>query len=412
MKEYEVAIIGGGPAGMIAGIAASKHSKSVIILEKTDSLGKKLLLTGGGRCNITNNSPIKEHLKLTNTKNFLKHSFYSFSNKDLLEIFEIKDLQFVEEKYKRIFPKTNDVTSILNILTDYLNESNVNINLNYMVKNIVKNDEYFIINNSIKSKTVILATGGITYPQTGSTGDGYKIAKSFNHDVSALKHGLVPLIVKDKDLNNLSGISFKDIKISYAKHYSTKEILISHFGLSGPGILDISNKIIEDIDYDILKNNNANFKDIFIKIDFLPEINKDKLNENFIREIPLNGKIKIKNYLKKYFPNKFIDFYLKKINVNGNITMSNLNKNDKKNIMNNIKEFPIEINGIFKDLSKITIGGIAIDEINPKTMESKKIKGLFFAGELLEPISISGGYNLQIAFSTGHLAGESIINYL
>ncbi|MCC7553856.1 MAG: NAD(P)/FAD-dependent oxidoreductase [Methanobacteriaceae archaeon] len=408
MKEFKVAIIGGGSAGMIAAIAASKNSKnSIILLEKTDSLGKKLLLTGGGRCNITNSSSIKEHLKLINNKNFLKHSFYSFSNEDLLELFKKKGLDFKEEKNNRIFPKTNDSRSVLNILKEYLNELNVKINLKFEVSKITKENNHFIINNSIKVSKIILSTGGITYPQTGSSGDGYKIAKNFNHTITNIKHGLVPLIVKDKYLNELSGITLENIEVSYGKYSSTKEVLISHFGISGPGILDISNKIVENIDYNILEKNKAIFKNIFIKIDFYPKMTLENLNIKIINDISLNGKTKIKNYLKNYLPNKFIDFFLKKTEINGDKTLSNIGKKDKNKIINNLKEFKIEVKGIYKDLSKITIGGIAIKDINPKTMESKIIKNLYFAGEILEPYSISGGYNLQIAFSTAYLAGES-----
>ena len=391
---------------MCSGIAASKNSNSVVLLEKTDSLGQKLLLTGGGRCNITNSLPIKEQLKLLENKNFLKTSFYSCSNKDLLELFKAKGIDFKEEEYGKIFPSENKSKDILNILKEYLNELNVEIKLNYKVSKITKKEDFFIINDSIKVQEVILATGGITYPETGSSGDGYEIAKSLNHKITNIKHGLVPLIVNDENLRKLSGITLENIKVYYNKNFSTKDILITHFGLSGPGILDISNYIIQNIDYDTLKNESPIFNDTFITIDFYPEIGKNELNEKIINEIPLNGKLKVKNYLKNYLPNKFISYFLNTIYIDQDKTLANITKKDKNKIINNLKEFKIKITGIYKDLSKITIGGISTGDINPKTMESKIVENLYFAGEILDVASISGGYNLQIAFSTAYLAGN------
>ncbi|WP_409200284.1 NAD(P)/FAD-dependent oxidoreductase [Methanobrevibacter sp. DSM 116169] len=407
MKEFKVAIIGGGPAGMIAAIAASKNSDSVILLEKTDSLGKKLLLTGGGRCNITNGSSIKEHLKLSN--NFLKHSFYSFSNDDLLDFFKSKGIDFQEESYKNVFPKNKNAQDILNVLENTLNNLNVDIELSFKVGKIIKKNDYFIINDTIKARNIIIATGGITYPSTGSSGDGYKIVKTFNHDISEIKYGLVPLVSKNLYLTALSGTPLDNILVKYKKSSSSKTVLISHFGLTGPGILDLSSEISKNLTYDIL-NYETKFPDnLNISIDFQPKINRDELNNKIINEIPLNGKTKIKNYLKTYLSNKLIDFFLNEINVNGDNTLSNISKKDKNKIIENLKGFNIKIDGLYKDLSKVTIGGIPTNEINPKTMESKIVKNLYFAGEILEPASISGGYNLQIAFSTGHLAG-SVIN--
>ncbi|MDL2271340.1 NAD(P)/FAD-dependent oxidoreductase, partial [Methanobrevibacter sp. OttesenSCG-928-I08] len=407
MKKFKVAIVGGGPAGITAAIATSlKLNEPVVILEKTDSLGKKLLLTGGGRCNITNSTPIKTQLKIFNNKNFLKHSFYTFSNEKLLDLFESKGLEFKIENEK-VFPISNDSNSVLDILKEYLDELKVEIKLNYNVSDIEHINDEFVINNEIIASNIIIATGGITYPQTGSSGDGYKLSKKLNHSITDIKKGLVPLLVDNTQLNRLSGIKLENVEISYNNFKTNKDILISHFGLSGPGILDISNKISADIDYNILNNATPNFKDIFINIDFCPNLNQEEINQKITEDSQLKGKTKIKNYLKVFIPKNFIDFFLNTIDIDKNKTMSNISKKEKITITNNLKRLKIEINGFYENLSKITIGGIFLDEINPKTMESKKINNLYFAGEVLDVVGPTGGYNLQIAFSTGYLAGNS-----
>lgn len=423
MKNYKLAIIGGGPSGMMAAISAAQHLKSknkVAIIEKNEDLGKKLLLTGGGRCNITNLTPIKKILnKFQNKeKNFLKHAFYTLDNNSLLKIFEEKGLEFKKEENGRCFPITDDSNSVLEVLKEYLNELNVDIILNSPVNSISKNDdEYFTIktfNEIIQSEKVILATGGISYPHTGSTGDGYRIARKFKHTITPITPGAIPLKVEDQLLKQLSGITLEDVLVSYkSKKITTRgNVLITHFGLSGPGILDISNYISKD-NYDP-KKYDSNKKEIFlentfINIDLAPDTTEQELNKRMIADCQTNGKTMIKNYLKYYVKNRFIDFFLNTISVSGNKTLSNMTKKDKTKIINSLKHFPIKIKSLTEKAAMITCGGINIDEINPKTMESKLNdgKGLYFAGEVMEPYGPTGGYNLQIAFSTGYLAGKS-----
>ena len=430
MKDYKIAIIGGGPAGMMATISAGKELKGegkVVLIEKNGTLGKKLLLTGGGRCNITNLTPIKDILNKFNNsdKNFLKHSFYSLDNQSLLKIFEDKGLEFKQEEKGRCFPITDDAHSVLNVLKEYLDELDVNIILNGPVTKITKNDDNdFTIktnNETIKSEKVILATGGISYPYTGSTGDGYNIAKDFGHSISPITLGAIPLKVEDNSLKQLSGITLEDVVVSYKskKTYTRGNVLITHIGLSGPGILDISNYISKDnqeSSKDIEKNiqndideNEILLNNTFITLDLTPDTTEEELNQRIIADSQSNGKTMIKNYLKYYLKNRFIDFFLNKINVSGNKTISNMTKKDKNKIINNLKQLKIEIKSLPTKASMITCGGVNIDEINPKTMESNldRGKGFYFAGELLEPYGPTGGYNLQIAFSTGYLAGKS-----
>jgi len=426
MKNYNVAIVGGGPAGMMAGIAAGKHlnnNPNIVLIEKTDSLGKKLLLTGGRRCNIANASPIKNQLDRFRDKNFLKHSFYSLTNEQLLAIFKEKGLEFKIEN-GRYFPVTDDSKSILNILKDYLKELKIDILLNSPVKSVSKNEkDLFKIKTSksdIFSEKIIIATGGITYPQTGSSGDGYRIATGFGHSIATLKPGLIPLKVKSEEFRKLSGITLEDVEVSfkqknYSKNNSLKNknkivkvqgnVLITHFGLSGPGILDLSNFIIEDI---IQENHDFNDS---IFLDLVPKMSEEELRKKIANDSQKYGKTKIKNYMKFYLKNRFIDFFLNIANVDGNVTLSNMRKKDKNKLISTIKQLAIEIDGILaKEVAMITCGGVNIKEISPKTMESKLTNGLYIAGELLEPYGPTGGYNLQLAFSTGYLAGKSCTN--
>lgn len=422
---------------MIAAIATGKNSNKelkVALIEKTDSLGKKLLLTGGGRCNIANASPIKNQLNKFKDKNFLKHSFYTLDNEQLLAIFKEKGLEFKEEN-GRYFPVTDNSKSVLNILKDYLKELKIDVLLNNPVESILKNENnLFEIKTSqlnIYSEKVILATGGISYPQTGSTGDGYKIATDFGHSIATLRPGLIPLKVKNEELRKLSGITLENVEVSYKQKNNFKNnskrqkndhvkirgnVLITHFGLSGPTILDLSNFIIEDTVQDNINynfndynpnNENYDFKDL-ISIDLIPNISEEELRNKIANDSQKYGKNKIKNYMKFYLKNRFIKFFLNLVNVDGDKTVSNMSKKDKNKIIDNLKHLAIEINGLMpKKIAMVTCGGVNINEINSKTMESKLANDLYFAGELIELFGPTGGYNLQIAFSTGYLAGKS-----
>ena len=397
MEEYEIAVIGGGPAGIMAAIAASKNSSNVIILEKNPKLGRKLLTTGGGRCNITNAKPIKKLLKFYPQKNFLKHSFYTLTNEYLLSFFENKGLNFIEEDNNRIFPESEKSSDILKILTDYLED--VVISYNFEVKSI---SDDFVINDKIKADKIIIATGGITYPQTGCSTDNYFLT---SQPLTDIKYGLVPLVTK-KDLSSIAGVTLYDVVISYKKTKVQGNVLISHVGLTGPGIIDLSNDISESISYNLLENDDVDV-DFEIAIDLCPESSREELQDKFNQDFQTKGKIMIKNYLKLFLTNKFIDFFLDEINLDGETQLSRINKKSKNRLIENLKRFTFNITGFNDKLAKVTIGGIDLDSINPKTMESTVIPDLYFAGEVLDLHGPTGGYNLKIAFSTGYLAGLS-----
>ena len=393
MKEYDIAIIGGGPAGIMAAIAASQNSSNVILLEKNSQLGRKLLLTGGGRCNITNSKPIKQLLTFFNNKNFLKHSFYSFTNEDLLSLF---DFDFVEEEDNRIFPESGKSRDVLDGLTELLED--VSITYNFEVKTIT---EGFIINEEIKAEKIIIATGGVTYPQTGCNISNYSLT---SHPITDIKYGLTPLITK-RDLSDIAGVTLYDVIISYKKSKVRGNVLFSHVGLTGPGIINLSNEISRDITYDLLENEPD--LDLEIAIDLCPEFSRENLKEKFTKDFQAKGKTHLKNYLKLFLTNSFINFFLDEIGVEKDIILSQVNKKSKNKLIENLKRFTFKITGFNSKLAKITIGGIDLDYINPKTMESTLTPGLYFAGEVLDAHGPTGGYNLKIAFSTGYLAGIS-----
>ncbi len=418
MKNYDIAIIGGGPAGMMAAITSmqTKNSLKTIILEKNDDFGKKLLLTGGGRCNITNSTPISNQLEYYNEKNFLKHSLYSLNNEDLICFFKDNGLKFNEEESGRIFPTTNKAESILNTLKQMIHDLNIETSLNTHVTKIENQENNFIIKTNKKTITankIIITTGGITYPQTGSNGEGYYLAKNLQHTITQIKPGLTSLIIENKSLKNLAGITFQDIVVSFKnkkkKIQIRDDVLIKHNGLSGPAILNLSNKIMQLQDYDLLTNK-TQFQETNISLDFIPNLSQEELNNKIIKDSSVYGTTMIKNYLKYYLVNNFITFFLNEINVSSTKTISNLTKKDKNKIIQNLKQFQLTVSNIDVKSAKITIGGINSNEINSKTLESKTTPKLYFAGEILEYAGPTGGYNLQVAFSTGYIAGKSASN--
>ena len=439
MQEYKVAIIGGGPAGMMAAIKAAQvlGPKTVCIIEKNDSLGKKLLMTGGGRCNIANSTPIHDQLNYYNkNKNFLKHALYTLPQDKLLEIFEEKDLEFHIEDKKRIFPDSEDAQDILDVLEEYLEELEVDIHTNCPINaNDIEHElnermePVFLIENdkiSLNASKIVVSTGGITYPSTGSTGDGYRIASRMNHTITDIKPGLVSFNVDDFLLRSLSGLTLSDVELSFKdkkKKISVRgDALISHFGLTGPAVIDLSNLLIEKSKFTIL-DDNLNQKDddeidsleLFtnkISIDFTPDMTEEEIKERITKDTPDNGKMSLKNYMKKFLPANFIDYFLMKINISPSKTMANITKKDKNKIAENLKRHPIEIESLEINLAKVTIGGVKSKEIDSKTLQSRFVDGLYFAGEVLEMAGPTGGYNLQIAFSTGYLAGQEAANSL
>jgi predicted Rossmann fold flavoprotein len=404
--RIKIAVIGGGPAGMMSAIQASDERSEVFLFEKNSSLGKKLLITGKGRCNITNEEKdVRKFIQAfgQNAK-FLFSPFSQFFNEDLLQFFKDKGLEFDYERGGRVFPKSDNSNDILDVLKLYLKEKKVNLKMGKELKDIKVKDEKFIlkfVDGEFIGDKVIISCGGKSYPGTGSSGEIFGIIKKLGHQVVELKPSLVPILVKEPWVKDLEGLSLKNVE---AKIIKNDKVLESRFGemvftdrgVSGPIILSLS-KYICRID----------LKNTFLSIDFKPALNSEQLTQRIRREMEEQNII-YKNLLKLLLPNKVIPYFLKFIQIKEDQKIKHLNKEEIKNIIELLKDFRFKIDSLSNfGHAIVTSGGVSIKEINPKTMESKLIPGLYFAGEVIDLDAETGGYNLQAAFSTGYLAGVS-----
>lgn len=410
----KVIVIGGGPAGMMAAITAAENGNSIILIEKMERLGRKLLITGKGRCNVTSSLPIEEFIANTpGNGQFLYSAFKNYTNQDIIEFLNKQGLKLKEERGNRIFPITDKSLDVLKCFEKHLKELKVNIKYNSKVIDIISNNSKFQVKTESEifdADKVILATGGKSYPLTGSTGDGYKLAEKLGHTVTKIKPSLVPLESFDKQTcQNLQGLSLKNVKIEMINLQNNKtiyedfgEMIFTHFGVSGPTILSGSAHLVRERNIDNLLKE----KKIILKIDFKPALTKEKLDSRILRDFEEVKNKQFKNSLDKLLPQKLIPVIIKKSNINPNKKVNEITKIERKNLVKLLKNFEIYIKD-FRPIEEaiITSGGIQIKEINPKTMESKLVKGLYFAGEIIDVDSYTGGFNLQIAYSTGYTAG-------
>lgn len=410
----KIVIVGGGPAGMMAAIIASQLTNNVTLIEKNDILGKKLLLTGNGRCNFTNSNGLELFLKgYGKNGKFLKDAFKLFFNKELIEFFESRGLKTITENDKRVFPHTNKALSVCKILEKELVKNNVKIFLNKQLKDIlVENNKIKAIvlydHSKINVDSLILATGGLSYSSTGSNGEGIKIVEKLGHDIVSLRPGLVPLVTDKKSPSSLDGLSLKDVCVNFEtkdKKIKTSigDLIFTKNGISGPIILSISGQIID------LMNNNIK---ISTSIDLVPYQNKKETERDISNYIQNNPKKSISNALKIKFPDRLIDYSMNVLEIDPFHKANQLKVRQRNKIVSFLKSMKLDILG-FESYEKamITRGGISLKDIDPRIMSSKKIKGLFFAGEMIDINGDSGGYNLQAAFSTGFLAGNSAVRY-
>ncbi len=410
----KVIVIGGGPAGMMAAITSAENGNKVTILEKMQNLGRKLLITGKGRCNITSSLPIEEFIQNTpGNGQFLYSCFKNYTNQDIIQFLKKQGLDVKEERGNRIFPTTDKSIDVLECFKRKLKQLNVDIKYNTRVIDISKEEEKLQVkteNNTYEAEKIILATGGKSYPLTGSTGDGYKLAQNLGHTITKIKPSLVPLESYEKKLcKNLQGLSLRNVKIELKNTENNKtiyedfgEMLFTHFGVSGPTILSGSAHLVryKNIE-DLLKN-----KRVDLKIDFKPALSEEKLDERILRDfIELKNK-QFKNSLDKLLPQKLIPIIIEKSKISPEKKVNEITKQERKNLVKILKSFELTISS-FRPIEEaiITSGGINIKEINPKTMESKLVPGLYFAGEIIDVDSYTGGFNLQIAYSTGYTAG-------
>ena len=438
-----VIVIGGGPAGMMAAIASAENGNNVILLEKKERLGRKLLITGKGRCNITSSLPIDEFIQnIPGNGQFLYSAFKNYTNTDIISFLNEECLEVKEERGNRIFPVTDKSLDVLKCFTKRLKELNVKIEYNEQVIEIVPKDEngkfkvkviknqednkfntekYY---NKVKEKNseniklfeadkVVLATGGKSYPLTGSTGDGYELAKKLGHTITKIRPSLVPLEAFEQNMcKDLQGLSLRNVNIELKNKENNKtvyqdfgEMLFTHFGVSGPTILSSSAHLVryKNID-ELLKN-----KKIVLSIDFKPALSEEKLDERILRDFAEFKNKQFKNSLYKLLPQKLIPIIIEKSEINPDKKVNEINKKERHKLVGLLKNFEVTIKG-FRPIDEaiITSGGVNIKEINPKTMESKLIEGLYFAGEIIDVDAYTGGFNLQIAYSTGYTAGNQI----
>jgi hypothetical protein len=400
-----IAVIGGGPAGMIAaGIAGSK-CKDVTLFEKNEKLGKKLFITGKGRCNITNSSPIEDFFdNIMTNKEFLYSALYSFTNDDIINLLNKYGLKTKVERGNRVFPITDKSSDVIKALNKFLIKNDVKIRLNKELKSIKHNGEVFELlfadGQVLYFDKVIIATGGRSYPVTGSTGDGYIFAKKFGHSIVDIKPALVPCEIKESWVKDLQGLTLKNVTVSaYIRNKKVfeefGEMIFTHFGISGPVVLTMSNFINK-----YMKEN------IKIYIDLKPALTNEKLDARILRDFEKYQNKHIKNALNELLPNRMIPIALKISDINEEKTINQITKDERIRLVNTLKKLPLSFMR-FRPVEEaiITSGGISTIEINPSTMESKKINGLYFAGEVIDVDALTGGYNLQIAYSTGFLAG-------
>ena len=406
----KVIIIGGGAAGMIAAYSAALTSKQVILLEKNEKLGKKIFITGKGRCNLTNASDMNTVMEnVVSNKRFLFSAFKNFTNEDIMNLVENNGTKLKIERGNRVFPVSDHSSDIIKSLENAIRDLHVDIRLNTKVDElIIENDRCIgvtIGKNKIMADAVIVATGGMSYQATGSDGDGYRFAKEAGLSVSKLYPSLVPFNIEGERIKALQGLSLKNI---HAYIYNDKklvydefgEMLFTHFGVSGPVIISASAVI-----------GNKNIKGYKLSIDLKPALDEEKLDERILRDFVEQKNKSLKNSLNKLFPAKLIDEVIFQSKLDPDKKVNLLTKEERHSLVHATKnlEYVISSTRGFNE-AIITKGGVEVSQINPKTMESKKIKGLFFAGEVLDLDAFTGGYNLQIAWSTGYAAGEGAGN--
>jgi len=406
---FDVAVIGGGPAGMMAAGRAAELGAKVVLIEKNKNLGTKLLITGKGRCNITQAKyDNKEFIdKLGKNGKFLFSSLTDFSPKEVIDFFERRDLKTKIERGGRVFPVSNKSLDVLNVLSRYLRKNKVSVLLGKKVIGFGMEDgkiEYVkLIKRKIYARNFILCTGGKTYPVTGSTGDGYKWARDFGHKIINPTPALVPLKTRELWLKNLQGLSLKNVRINIFQGNKKKdsrfgEMIFTHFGLSGPIILDASKSIKE-----LLDNG-----EVLIELDLKPALDFPELDKRLRRDFTQSASKSFKNYLPELLPKKAIETMIYLSGIGHQEKLSAISRDKRKKLVSLLKSLKINVRGLmgFND-AIITNGGVDLKEIVPQTMQSKIVKNLFLAGEIIDLDGPTGGYNLQICWSTGYTAGNS-----
>lgn len=396
----KVIVVGGGPAGIMAALSASKTNE-VILIERNNEIGKKLKLTGGGRCNITNNRAIEELFdKVVTNKKFLYSAFYTFSNDDLLSYFKENNLEYKVEYDEKVYTASDRADDVIEVLKNDLRKNGVKVIYNTLVGDLLveEGEVKGVITYSgdkILGDKVIITTGGKSYPQTGSDGSMYEVLKKHGHNIKPLYPALIPLVIKEDFVRNLQGVSMKEVvistKIKKKKIELTGDMIFTHFGISGPGVLKFSSYINKQLDNG----------EVEINLDFLPGKSREEISK-VIRSNPNKSML---NNLKTILPQNFAKEILNLLGLT-EVSIHDLKKEAERNLIDYIKEMRLTVRETLTiKAAMVTSGGVDVKEINSSNMESKLIKNLYFAGEVIDIDAETGGYNLQIAFSTGYLAG-------
>lgn len=406
-QYYDVAVIGGGAAGCIAAGKAAEMGKKVCLIEKNQSLGRKVAITGKGRCNVTNNCTPSEFIENVKTGGkFLYSAINRFSPQNTMEFFESLGVALKTERGARVFPESDKAADIVAALKKYVQENKVTV-INRGADEILADDGEVkgvrLGKDTVFAESIIIATGGKSYPRTGSTGDGYRFAKQLGHKIITPRAALVPLESPNRFCSELSGLSLKNVTLSLICNENGKtvfselgEMLFTHFGISGPLVLSASSHITDFPEK------------YYISIDLKPGLSFEKLDERILRDFKEFLNRDISNALFKLLPKSLVPVVLKKAGIPPETKVNHITKAQRTALVCSVKDFKVQINK-FRPIDEaiVTSGGVSTDEINPKTMQSKLVKNLYFAGEVINVDAYTGGFNLQIAFSTGYLAGNA-----
>lgn len=407
---WDVIVIGGGPAGMMAAIASANHGKKVLLLDHNEKLGKKLFITGKGRCNITNACDIEDLFpNVMRNRRFLYSAFYTFSNYDMMAFLEQEGLSIKVERGNRVFPSSDHSSDVIRTLKNACDKRGITVKLHTHVRKIIAGENkckgvQLSDGTEILSDAVVLATGGLSYASTGSDGSGYRLAEMLGHHMTKKRPSLVPFDIKEDAPRRMQGLSLRNVSVSISDgekvlYKEFGEMLFTHFGVSGPLILSASSIINDAMDG----------KNLRLSIDLKPALSEKQLDERILRDFKAAGNKQLKNVLGKLLPEKMIPVMIEFAGVHPEKKVNEITKEERHSLVQTIKRFSLTITGL-RDYNEaiITRGGISVKEVNASTMESKLIRGLYFAGEILDLDALTGGYNLQIAWSTGYLAGNSI----
>lgn len=407
MIKYDVIVIGAGAAGMMAAVTAAQNGASVAVIEPNEKVGRKLAITGKGRCNVTNNSDNETILKnIPRNPRFMYSALSMFSAEDTMNFFEWRGVELKTERGNRVFPVSDKAYDIVDTLFFAMKDEGVQLIRDRVKEILTENNRVIGVKtekDTILGDKVILATGGMSYPVTGSTGDGYRFAERLGHRITELKPSLVPLETKE-NCAEMMGLSLKNVTLKLMDNEKNKavfsemgEMLFTHFGISGPLVLSASSRMEK-----VSEGKYTAF------IDLKPALDREQLEKRIMRDFDERKNMQLGNALRKLLPEKIILPLLKKAGVSSDKQVNSVTKAERNAILNTVKGFSLSITA-YRPISEaiITDGGVSVKEINPKTMESRIVEGLYFAGEIIDVTGFTGGFNLQIAFSTGYAAGQA-----